>query len=353
MISGFNHAVYLDWENFWLGFLQKIFPQYISRDSPPPALDPNHRLMIERFPSVLVDSIKSSIGTRKIEALGSTVVFPDKVASKVRFIKAHSEWSFLPLASEIQLLALVRSVGIIPHQSLARQFKTSKSTRVIKEATDRALILKVVEDLFLRKSTNIDSVIIGTGDVGFIPLIEFLIEHTSFNVGIITIGSHVLSNDLKSFVEANFGSNSVHILDQDQYLKVYYDECKGKLPAKPEVELSLPIDKPIASSAVICDEVLKTEEAIPMDKEKIVYTKLIVGLLRTNMPYVSRGHFVNRWVNQNKRDYLDDINNDDIADAMIEKGILLQKEREGGIMEIVINQDDELVKEIKKSIFKL
>ncbi|MHB1012795.1 MAG: NYN domain-containing protein [Desulfobacteria bacterium] len=336
--------------------MQKAFPQYISKDPPPPALDKDHRTIIERFPSIFVNSIKNALNKAYLqETTGPGVsisIGGNTITSRVRYIKAHSEWSFLPLASEIQLLALARSVGILPHQSHAREFR-GKSSKVIKEASDRALILKVVEDLFLRKTVNVDSVIIGSGDIGFVPLIEFLIEHTNLNVGLVSVGSHVLSKELKQFVESNFGPNSVHVLDQDEAFKLYYDECKGKLAVKKEEVQELPLVKDETETVIEKIKDSGVSDVGEDGKENTVYTKLIIGLLRSSMPFVSRGHFVNKWVHQNKRGYLDGLNNDDIVDAMIEKEIIIEKERGNGITEIILNQDNEFVKEIKKSILKL
>jgi hypothetical protein len=154
-------GIYLDWDNIWGGILDFLSIKYDPAHPAP--LVSNQRRQIENFVNELPMKLHEAL--------------PD-----IRFIKAFADFDRLPYANSFSpsITSMLYNAEIEPHPSFVRAGKVK-----LKDASDRTLMLEVIEDIFFTDKT-IDCVIIGSGDVDFYPLVTFIREHSDKKVSILT-----------------------------------------------------------------------------------------------------------------------------------------------------------------------
>jgi uncharacterized LabA/DUF88 family protein len=162
-------GVYLDWDNIWGGILHffsiRVDPQH------PITLTQNQKNQIEQFITIFSHKLHES-------------------QSDVRYIKAFADFDRLPYANTFSpsVTNILHNAEIEPFPSFVRAGKFA-----LKDASDRSLMLEVVEDIFFAKKI-IDCVIIASGDVDFYPLITFVREHSEKKICLLSF-----SRSLNSF----------------------------------------------------------------------------------------------------------------------------------------------------------
>jgi NYN domain len=265
-----RYAAYLDWENLWIPHIKASFPHLFraNRSVPLVQASPEEQALLHELPSLLSRKICAALG------------------SAPRYSKAFAVWENLDYGRE--LAPRLRQAGINPIQSLGKVFHAS-GRKTIKEASDRALILKVVEDVMLRPHSKLDAIVLGTGDFGFVPLIEFLMEHTDLNVHVISFGSS-LSSAMEQMVQSSFHQDHVLKIDDGDDFRAYLDRCSAA-PRKVRYEQPLPAPQPVTASVVVPS--LRRETFF----ENSNFVRLLVlGLHNTKMAYVSRGILEKQWI---------------------------------------------------------
>lgn len=164
-------GVYLDWDNIWGGILHyfsiKVDPQH------PIILTSNQKNQIEEFINVFSSKLHET-------------------QSDVRYIKAFADFDRLPYANTFSpsITNILHNAEIEPFPSFVRAGKFA-----LKDASDRSLMLEVVEDVFFAKKI-INCVIIASGDVDFYPLITFIREHSEKKICLLSF-----SKSLNSFYQ--------------------------------------------------------------------------------------------------------------------------------------------------------
>lgn len=154
-------GVYLDWDNIWGGILDFLSIKYDPANPTP--LITNQKQLIENFVAELPIKLHANL--------------PD-----IRFIKAFADFDRLPYANSFSpsITSMLYNAEIEPHPSFVKAGKVK-----LKDASDRTLMLEVIEDIFFTDKT-IDCVIIGSGDVDFYPLVTFIREHSDKKVSMLT-----------------------------------------------------------------------------------------------------------------------------------------------------------------------
>ena len=162
-----NIGIYLDLDNIWGGLLRELGINVEERKKKLIGLLPAERdLLKEILTKILPAVLYVGISEKFHEYEGSNVV----ANTEVRFIKAFAVFSKLPFINQIgEIQTLLHNVGIEPFPSFI-----AKDT---KDASDRALILEIIEDIFFNQ-LPIDVVILGSGDIDFYPLVSFFYEHS-------------------------------------------------------------------------------------------------------------------------------------------------------------------------------
>ena len=180
--SKINIGVYLDFDNIWGGLLREL------------EIDPDERrkkgigLLSEEI-SLLKKILKEILPLVFYEGIARRFTFTSHILHKnyleevgesgqVRYVKAFAVFSKLPFGDQIgDVQTILHNSGIEPFPSFI-----AKNT---KDASDRSLILEVVEDIFFNR-LPIDVVIIGSGDVDFYPLVSFFYEHSDKSLYILS-----------------------------------------------------------------------------------------------------------------------------------------------------------------------
>ena len=153
-----NIGVYLDFDNLFGSLLREL------------GIDPRER----KQKNYALLPIEVKVVREILSKFLPTFLYfglEERFATHVRYIKAFAVFSKLPFANQIgDIQNLLHNVGIEPFPSFIAQNT--------KDASDRALILEVVEDIFFNQ-LPIDIVVIGSGDIDFYPLISFFYEHSN------------------------------------------------------------------------------------------------------------------------------------------------------------------------------
>ena len=162
-----NIGIYLDLDNIWGGLLRELGINVEERKKKLIGLLPAERdLLKEILTKILPAVLYVGISEEYHEYERGNIV----ANAEVRFIKAFAVFSKLPFINQIdEIQTLLHNVGIEPFPSFI-----AKDT---KDASDRALILEIVEDIFFNQ-LPIDVVILGSGDIDFYPLVSFFYEHS-------------------------------------------------------------------------------------------------------------------------------------------------------------------------------
>lgn len=153
-------GIYLDFDNIWGGILDFLSIKY-DPQSPTP-LTPAQKNQVEQFISELPSNLNS--------------ILPD-----IRFMKAFADFDRLPYAASFSpsITSILYNSEIEPHPSFVKAGKVK-----LKDASDRTLMLEIIEDVFFTKK-GIDCVVIGSGDVDFYPIMTFLREHSDKKVSVL------------------------------------------------------------------------------------------------------------------------------------------------------------------------
>lgn len=161
-------GIYLDWDNIWGGILDFLSIKYDPTNPPP--LTISQKQLIEKFVAEL-PIIVAELPIKLHENL------PD-----IRFIKAFADFDRLPYANSFSpsITEMLYNAEIEPHPSFVKAGRVK-----LKDASDRTLILEVIEDIFFTDKT-IDCVVIGSGDVDFYPLVTFIREHSNKKVSLLS-----------------------------------------------------------------------------------------------------------------------------------------------------------------------
>jgi len=265
-------AVYLDWENLWIPHVKLAFPHLHRGNKSVPAAKATaeEQSLLYELPNLIAQRISTS-----------------SLASSPRFSKAFAVWENLDYGQE--LMPRLRQAGINPIQSLGKIYHSS-GKKTIKEASDRALILKVVEDVMLRPHSKLDAIVLGTGDFGFVPLIEFIMEHTDLEV-FITSFTTSLSTPLSEMVVTAFSPDHVLKIDEFPAFKEFMERCNGarSVQAKPPAPIG-PLPLPIPH-----------QDETEFSKSPFMHL-LVLGLKRTKMKYVSRRILETQWIKKWSKD---------------------------------------------------
>jgi len=168
-----NIGVYLDFDNIWGGLLREL------------GIDPDERrrkgigLLSEEI-SLLKKILNEILPLAFYEGIARrfTSVSHRNYSAQVRYVKAFAVFSKLPFGDQIgDIQTILHNSGIEPFPSFI-----AKDT---KDASDRSLILEIVEDIFFNH-LPIDIVVIGSGDVDFYPLVSFFYEHSDKSLYILS-----------------------------------------------------------------------------------------------------------------------------------------------------------------------
>ena len=168
---------------------------------------------------------------------------------EVRYVKAFSTFSKLPFHNIVgNVPAMLHKYGIEPFNSFLAKDE--------KDASDRALILEVIEDVFFNK-VPVDHVVIVGGDIDFYPLFSFFYEHSDKDIYIasfrnslsqdyfripLTNGKVIVLDDLP--LSPFEDSKTVKDLFKEKYMQLKieernrYDEFKKHLIQKYKEALS-------------------------------------------------------------------------------------------------------------------
>ncbi len=153
-----NIGIYLDFDNIWGGLLRELRIDVEDRRKKGISLLPVEVEVLKELLNMLSSFIYE----------GLAYFFP--ALSNVRYVKAFAVFSKLPFITQIgEIQTLLHNSGIEPFTSFI-----AKDT---KDASDRALILEVVEDIFFNQ-LPVDIIAIGSGDIDFYPLVSFFYEHS-------------------------------------------------------------------------------------------------------------------------------------------------------------------------------
>ena len=174
-------AVYIDFDNFWNGILAQV--NAFSYNVLPDVLKDSIRDFLKNFATEWYNGvmIKQLASQTEDHFLGLEL---RSAIYKARYIKAFADFSALPKQNEVfsttlgslGIIQFLHNIGIEPFSPFVR----SASKRV-KDASDRALILEIVEDIFFQKR-SLDAIIIISGDADYYPLISFLKEHSNIQI---------------------------------------------------------------------------------------------------------------------------------------------------------------------------
>ena len=178
-----NIGVYLDFDNFWGGLLRDLGIDPKERKQKNYGLLPAEIEIVEELLTKYLSSFLYSGLEWKFSLWDKAA--ESRISSYVRYIKAFTVFSKLPFANQIgDIQNLLHNVGIEPFPSFIAQNT--------KDASDRALILEVVEDVFFNQ-LPIDIVVIGSGDIDFYPLISFFYEHSDKSLYILSFDNSLSS----------------------------------------------------------------------------------------------------------------------------------------------------------------
>ena len=159
-----NIGVYLDFDNIWGGLLRELRIDVEDR----------RKKGISLLPAE-VDALKKLLDMLSLFIYEGLSKF---FRSQVRYVKAFAVFSKLPFVTQIgEIQTLLHNSGIEPF--------TSFIAKDIKDASDRALILEVVEDIFFNQ-LPVDIIAIGSGDIDFYPLVSFFYEHSDKDLYILS-----------------------------------------------------------------------------------------------------------------------------------------------------------------------
>lgn len=164
-------GVYLDWDNIWGGILDLLGIIVAKDESKRTSLSKPQKAKIEEF----------------IRKFASDICDSPLIADETRYIKAFADFDRVPHAKEFtpSLTDQLHNCGIEPLISFVRA-----RGQKIKDASDRSLILEIIEDVFFSKK-QINTIIIASGDVDFYPLLAFVREHSDKRICILTFKNRV------------------------------------------------------------------------------------------------------------------------------------------------------------------
>ena len=259
-----RYALYLDWENLWITHIKVCFPRlHVSElNLPRPIATHQERQLLAELPDLMMR------------------VLNEKLSSVPRFSKAFAVWESLNYCDDLP--SRLRQWNINPIQSLGKiYYKSGK--RSVKESSDRALIIKVIEDVMLRPHAQPEAVVIATGDFGFVPLIEFLMEHTTIDVYILSYRA-CLSQPLEQMITAAFDADHVIVLDDHPDFVSLNEQCRQHWPTDRADDAEMLPDVDDSDSTIV--DVASDEECL---------VDLTRALTRARMPYIDPGLVENRW----------------------------------------------------------
>lgn len=219
-ISG---AVYIDFDNFWNGTLAKagVFenPEQLYELHEP------IRNFLKKFAKELYSGIE--LQAVKTDSSDDTLsLLLERLYFKTKYIKAFADFSALPYRREIFSLD-ENSIGIIQYlhnigiEPISPFVKSSKSKKRVKDASDRALILEIIEDVFFQDK-YLEAIIIISGDIDYYPLVSFLKEHSNKKIYICSFEDRI--NKVYHFNPMT--SDNILIVDKFQSCKSFAEEIR-------------------------------------------------------------------------------------------------------------------------------
>lgn len=260
-------GIYLDWDNIWGGILS-LFEIKVEKD-------PTKRKPLE---SPQKEKIKTFLGEFSEKLYQSS-----QLEEEIRYIKAFADFDRLPHVIDFNpsITNLLHNAGIEPFIS----FVTAGGLK-IKDASDRSLILEVIEDVFFSKKP-IDTIIIASGDVDFYPLAAFIREHSEKRVRFLSFKNRLsdfyknlpaLKNEL-IFIE-NIMGNSLETLTKTLELPMEPEEKSKYELFKSRLVYSIKSwkekkGKDVKTGLVISSWLPKWELTISIEEANIYLKKLI------------------------------------------------------------------------------
>lgn len=182
MVKNNNIGIYLDFDNIWGGILRKLEIDAKDRQEHSISL---HPIEVKVFKDILSSLGKFLYWGLKLKFSSYSDEYGSDVYAKVRYIKAFAVFSKLPFANKIgDVQTILHNSGIEPISSFI--------AKEVKDASDRVLILEVIEDIFFNK-LPIDTVIIGSGDIDFYPFVSFFYEHSDKELYLLSFKEEVSS----------------------------------------------------------------------------------------------------------------------------------------------------------------
>jgi hypothetical protein len=213
-----NIGVYLDFDNIWGGLLRELGIDPKERKQKNYGLIPTEietiKELLKNFLSdFLYSGLRELFSQSDIGKLGKV---------QVRYVKAFAVFSKLPFAVQIgDIQNLLHNFGTEPFPSFIAQNT--------KDASDRILILEVIEDVFFNR-LPIDTVVIGSGDIDFYPLVSFFYEHSDKNLYILSF-----KNSLNSLYK-ELPLTKSKILDINDLKNEYSKFCNILMDRKKELK---------------------------------------------------------------------------------------------------------------------
>ena len=148
----------------------------------------------------------------------------DEQENNIVYAKAFSDFNRLPYNSEINIIDVLHKSGIKTFYPYVQRNK---------DMSDRALIISVIEDIFFKQkeSAGIDTLILLTGDIDYLPLFDFFMEYSKINFYLLTFKNRFSSayNDIfymKNrilFIDDLFKIDTTKIED-DKKFKIFSEE---------------------------------------------------------------------------------------------------------------------------------
>ncbi len=198
-------GMYIDFDNYYAGLLDMIENVYYLNDEKvykeiEKELDKNIHDLLNKIENPFKDNNKN------------------EQKNNIVYAKAFSDFNRLPYNESINIIDILHKNGIKTFYPYVRKNK---------DMSDRALIINVIEDIFFKQkeSNNIDTLILLTGDIDYLPLLDFLIEYSKINFYLLTFKNRYslaykdifYMRDKIIFIDDLFGINTEEMEDKKKY----------------------------------------------------------------------------------------------------------------------------------------
>jgi len=218
-------GLYIDFDNCYASMLDMIEDLYYEKN-----LDTvnDQKKVHDRIKKELDKTIRNLIN--KIEE-HFDISNQSEQKNNIVYAKAFSDFNRLPYSESINIIDILHKNGIKTFYPYIRKNK---------DMSDRALIINIIEDIFFKQkqSNNIDTLILLTGDIDYLPLLDFFIEYSKTNFYLLSFKNRYspayddifyMKNKI-IFIDDLFNVDTTEIEDEKKY-KIFSEEifkCENK-----------------------------------------------------------------------------------------------------------------------------